>query len=73
MASHWLKEWKPEDENFWNSTGKVIAWRTLRITTVALLLSFSTWYLLSAVVVMLPKIGFTFTDNQLFGWLQCPV
>lgn len=68
MASHWLNEWKPEDDSFWNNTGKAIAWRTLRITTVALLLSFSTWYLLSAVVVMLPKIGFKFTDNQLF-WL----
>ncbi|AFL84574.1 nitrate/nitrite transporter [Belliella baltica DSM 15883] len=64
----WLKEWNPEDNDFWESTGKKIAWRTLTITTIALTLSFCTWFMMSAIVTRLPGIGFSFTDNQLF-WL----
>ena len=66
--STWLKKWEPEDAQFWEETGKKIAWRTLSITTVALVFSFSTWFLMSAVVVRLPNVGFTYTDMQLF-WL----
>ena len=66
--STWLKKWEPEDTQFWEETGKKIAWRTLSITTVALVFSFSTWFLMSAVVVRLPNVGFTYTDMQLF-WL----
>lgn len=64
----WLTKWEPEDANFWETTGKKIAWRTLTITTVALTLSFATWFLMSALVVRLPNIGFKFTEMQLF-WL----
>ncbi len=66
-ADH-LTEWKPEDPAFWESTGKRIAWRTLWITTFSLILSFATWFVMSAVVVRLPGIGFQFTESQLF-WL----
>lgn len=64
----WLAEWKPEDPVFWRETGSRIAWRTLTLTTLALVLSFSTWFVMSALVVRLPQIGFTFTTNQLF-WI----
>jgi len=64
----WLDKWEPEDTKFWEATGKKIAWRTLIITTIALVLSFTTWFLMSALVVRLPNIGFTYTDMQLF-WL----
>ncbi|MGM5629446.1 MFS transporter [Apibacter raozihei] len=64
----WLKEWKPEDNNFWESTGKKIAWRTLTITTISLTLSFIVWYLMSGIVTKLPGIGFNFTEKELF-WL----
>lgn len=66
--STWLKKWDPEDNNFWESEGKKIAWRTLWITTITLLLSFATWFMMSAIVVKLPGIGFKFTSDQLF-WL----
>ena len=66
--SKWLEKWEPENEAFWQSTGKKIANRTLTITTIALTMSFSCWFLYSAVVVQLPKIGFQFSDDQLF-WL----
>lgn len=64
----WLDKWTPEDETFWESQGKKIAWRTLWITTFTLILSFATWFMMSAIVVKLPGIGFKFTSDQLF-WL----
>lgn len=64
----WLTEWTPEQPQFWQETGSRIAWRTLTITTITLTLSFATWFMMSAIVVRLPGIGFTFTTNQLF-WL----
>lgn len=66
--SHLLTEWKPEDEIFWKETGKKIAWRTLIITTIALVFSFATWFMMSAIVVRLPQIGFKFDTMELF-WL----
>ena len=63
-----ITDWRPEDPVFWEQTGKRIAWRTLWITTFSLVLSFATWFVMSAIVVRLPGIGFKFTENQLF-WL----
>ncbi|MBP8128414.1 MAG: NarK/NasA family nitrate transporter [Candidatus Hydrogenedentes bacterium] len=63
-----LERWEPENPEFWESTGKRIAWRTLSITTAALVLSFATWFAMSAIVVRLPLIGFSFSQRQLF-WL----
>jgi NNP family nitrate/nitrite transporter-like MFS transporter len=66
--SHELQDWRPEDPVFWEQTGRRIAWRTLIITTVSLVLSFATWFVMSAMVVRLGGIGFKFTEMQLF-WL----
>jgi len=68
MNSQWLTNYDPNDEQFWEKTGKKIAWKTLTITTIALTISFITWFLFSVVVIKLPKIGFDFSDDQLF-WL----
>jgi NNP family nitrate/nitrite transporter-like MFS transporter len=64
----WLNKWTPEDETFWNNGGSTRAWGTLTITTLALILSFATWFMMSAIAVKLPGIGFKFTKDQLF-WL----
>src|SRR3972149_6607320 len=64
----WLEKWTPEDPQFWKAIGSKFAWRTLTITTITLLLSFATWFLMSAIVVRLPSIGFKYTEMQLF-WL----
>jgi NNP family nitrate/nitrite transporter-like MFS transporter len=63
-----LERWEPEDPQFWKETGSAIAWRTCGITTFSLLFSFATWFVMSAVVVRLPAIGFKFTTMELF-WL----
>ena len=61
-------DWQPNSPEFWESTAKPIAWRTLWITTYCLLLSFATWFMVSAIAVKLPGIGFKFDPEQLF-WL----
>ncbi len=64
----WLDKWTPEENSFWEAEGNVRAWRTLIVTTLTLTVSFATWFMMSAIVVRMPGIGFTFTPNQLF-WL----
>ena len=64
----WLDKWEPEDETFWENTGSKIAWKTLIITTLTLILSFASWFIMSVIVVKLPGLGFSYTKNQLF-WL----
>jgi MFS transporter, NNP family, nitrate/nitrite transporter len=64
----WLERWAPDDPEFWRETGRRIAWRTLVVTTISLVLSFASWFVVSVLVVRLPRIGFEFTTMQLF-WL----
>lgn len=64
----WLPRWEPEDPAFWQATGNKIARKTLTLTTLSLVLSFATWFVVSVLVVRLPAIGFKFDTMQLF-WL----
>jgi NNP family nitrate/nitrite transporter-like MFS transporter len=63
-----LVDWRPEDQGFWSSQGEAIARRNLWISIASLFLSFAVWMVWSAVVVSLPRAGFTYTPDQLF-WL----
>ncbi|MDO4641141.1 MAG: NarK family nitrate/nitrite MFS transporter [Neisseria sp.] len=65
---HIVKDWRPEDKTFWETTGRPIARRNLWISIPALLLAFAMWQVWSVAVVNLPSIGFKYTPNQLF-WL----
>lgn len=64
----WLSRWEPENTSFWSAGASRLAWRTLTITTLNLTMAFIVWFLVSALVVRLPQIGFKFTPQQLF-WL----
>ena len=64
----WLQSWTPEEASFWDKTGKRLAWRTLVITTANLTLAFIVWFVVSALVVRLPGIGFDLSTSELF-WL----
>ncbi len=64
----WLNAWEPADPIFWEQTGRRIAWWTLALTTFNLALAFATWFMVSAIVVRLPRIGFQFSTSQAF-WL----
>jgi NNP family nitrate/nitrite transporter-like MFS transporter len=68
MDNTWLSKWEPENPRFWKEAGSRIAWRTLIITTIGLTFSFATWFMMSAIVVRIPQIGFKFDTMQLF-WL----
>lgn len=63
-----LGHWEPENERFWETTGRAVASRTLIVTTMGLTLAFIMWFVVSALVVRLPEIGFRLTTGQLF-WL----
>ena len=67
-SATWLEKWMPEEKTFWEAEGNSRAWRTLIVTTLTLTVSFATWFMMSAIVVKMPGIGFKFTQNQLF-WL----
>lgn len=64
----WLPRWEPNDPTFWEGEGKARAWRTLWATTFSLTLAFAVWFMVSAIVVRLNDIGFSFSQSQLF-WL----
>ena len=65
---HVLTDWRPENDEFWRTSGKKIASRNLWISIPALLLAFSVWMVWSVVVAKMPAIGFDFTVDQRF-WL----
>lgn len=63
-----LEDWRPEDQSFWQQTGKSIAWRNLWISIPCLFLAFAVWTIWSILVVKMPDLGFAYSANQLF-WL----
>ncbi|WP_166237789.1 NarK family nitrate/nitrite MFS transporter [Paenibacillus turpanensis] len=67
-----IQQWDPENEAFWESTGKRIATRNLWISIPALLLAFCVWQLWSVVAVNLNSVGFQFSPDQLFTLAALP-
>lgn len=65
---HVLEDWRPEEPQFWQTSGKALASKNLWISVPNLLLAFSVWMVWSMVVAKLKLIGFKFTTDQLF-WL----
>lgn len=68
-SGEWLESWDPENESAWD---KRLAWRTLWISTFALMLAFITWYLPSAIVPKLNALGFDYTKEQLYWMAAMP-
>ena len=61
-----LTEWKPDDEQFWETTGKKIAARNLWISIPSLLCGFSVWLCWGIISVQMLNLGFPFTSEQYF-------
>src|SRR5467141_997971 len=70
--STWISEWNPEDEQFWESKGKVVARRNLIWSILAEHLGFSIWLVWSIVATKLPQAGFHYTTDQLFQLVALP-
>jgi NNP family nitrate/nitrite transporter-like MFS transporter len=61
-----LKEWNPEDEEFWNKTGRSVASRNLWISIPCLLCAFAVWLYWSIITVQMKNLSFPFETSQLF-------
>lgn len=59
-------DWRPEDEQFWESTGKRIAYRNLWISVPCLLCGFAVWSMWGIITVQMMNLGFPFTQAELF-------
>lgn len=62
-----ITDWRPEEEQFWKSTGKSIATRNLWISIPNLLCAFAVWSMWGIVTVQMLNLGFPFTQQQLFS------
>ena len=61
-----IADWRPEDDTFWNATGKKVAYRNLWISVPALLCGFAVWGMWGIITVQMLNLGFPFTQAELF-------
>ncbi len=61
-----ITDWRPEDDTFWNATGKKVAYRNLWISVPALLCGFAVWGMWGIITVQMLNLGFPFTQAELF-------
>ena len=61
-----IADWNPEDERFWESTGKKIAYRNLWISIPALLCGFAVWGMWGIITVQMMNLGYPFSQAELF-------
>ena len=61
-----ISDWRPEDDAFWNGTGKKVAYRNLWISVPALLCGFAVWGMWGIITVQMLNLGFPFTQAELF-------
>ena len=61
-----IGDWRPEDDKFWESTGKKIAYRNLWISIPALLCGFAVWGMWGIITVQMMNLGYPFSQAELF-------
>ena len=61
-----IKVWDVEDQKFWESTGKKIAYRNLAISVPSLLCGFAVWMMWGIIAVQMLNLGFPFSKEELF-------
>ena len=66
MSSADIVDWRPEDNAFWESTGKAIANRNLWISIPNLLCAFAVWLMWGIITVQMLNLGFPFKPNEMF-------
>lgn len=62
-----ITDWRPEDDAFWNASGKRTAYRNLWISVPALLCGFAIWGMWGIITVQMLNLGFPFSKDQLFS------
>jgi NNP family nitrate/nitrite transporter-like MFS transporter len=68
----WIDDWNPEDEQFWQSSGRWIAKKNLLISIFAENLGFSIWVLWTIVVINLANAGFELSLSEQFLLIALP-
>ena len=61
-----IADWRPEDQAFWEATGKRVAYRNLWLSVPALLCAFAVWGMWGIITVQMYNLGFPFTQAELF-------
>jgi NNP family nitrate/nitrite transporter-like MFS transporter len=67
-TARWIDRWEPEDEQFWETTGKAIARRNLALSIFTEHLGFGIWVLWTVIVINLANVGITMSVPEQF-WL----
>ena len=66
LGGRWIDDWRPEDPDFWASTGRRTAWRNLAFSVLSEHIGFSVWSLWSVLVLFMgPAYGFTAPEKFL--------
>ncbi len=60
-----IHEWNVEDEEFWETTGKKVAYRNLWISVASLVAAFSVWLYWSVITVQMINLGFPFSKSEM--------
>ncbi|GGS83564.1 MULTISPECIES: MFS transporter [Streptomyces] len=72
-TGRWIEDWDPEDEEFWQRSGRRTARRNLVLSVLAEHIGFSVWSMWSVLVLfMSPEIGFAFTPSEKFLLVVVP-
>src|SRR3954447_18996291 len=53
VSGRWIEDWRPEDETFWEATGRKVARRNLAFSVFSEHIGFSVWSLWSVFVLFL--------------------
>jgi NNP family nitrate/nitrite transporter-like MFS transporter len=64
----WIDRWEPENEGFWESTGRRVARKNLIFSIFAENVGFSIWVLWTIVVINLGNVGYELSLSEQF-WL----
>ncbi len=71
-TGRWIDDWRPEEPEFWETTGRKVARRNLIWSIFAEHLGFSVWLIWSVSSAFLLAQGFSFTPQQLFFLIALP-
>ncbi|MQA07481.1 MAG: MFS transporter [Pseudonocardiaceae bacterium] len=72
-SRRWLRDWNPEDEEFWARNGRLTARRNLILSVFAEHIGFSVWSIWSVLVLfMSPEIGLGFQPDEKFLLVVTP-
>src|SRR6478735_10989616 len=71
-TGRWIDDWRPEEPEFWESTGQRVARRNLIWSIFAEHLGFSVWLIWSVSSAFLVSLGFSYSPQQLFLLVALP-